>query len=695
MRHTPVLLLLFACAGLPVLVRSMPHDSLRVVTINVWSGLDYAGTSSMGEYESPDVRERRFLVLLDHLRLLVPHVILVQEANPVGRYACRLADSLGFDVIHQVCHAGVKVGGLGFPTNLDEGIATLAAPALQLRYERAEKVGGAFGLHGSAMSLHFSDAAGALEGSFIWNGRRVYCINVHLLAVPPAESSAMFDGDPDAAARLHDRMQLKSAQFDALAEFVERLPAGAPVIVGGDFNCSSGDSDVVAFIRRLDLRTPVNFSDSLATWDPCMNPNIRFSTASADARGEERVGYDRYSAQSDTIARRLDYVLFRSSGAFGRGAVESLVLADPISGVTASDHYGVAVAIPPDPDAPPDLVARQTPRADPAIEAFPILSYDTDAGFGYGGKGFLLNQIGLNESIDLTLFNSTKGERWYRLVVSLPDLETRQRTVYSLAVDLIIDYDKYMTNSFFGLGNSSRFEDREYYTREPLEISVLASRGVSESFVLQGGLRFHYVANRGFPADGRLAQDPHPLTQSVVRAYAVVVSARYDNRNSVVEPSFGWVIEGEGTRAPFRPAGGVVFTRFHLLVQRYTTLFLPTTVLALRAKLQAIEGDVPVQLALPLGGNNTLRGFVQDRFLGQAVIMANAEIRFPVFWRVGGVVGIDAGIVWPTLSAAQWTGWRWNPTAGLRFSMDTFVVRCDVGFGPETTGLYLNFGHIF
>jgi hypothetical protein len=33
--------------------------------------------------------------------------------------------------------------------------------------------------------------------------------------------------------------------------------------------------------------------------------------------------------------------------------------------------------------------------------------------------------------------------------------------------------------------------------------------------------------------------------------------------------------------------------------------------------------------------------------------------------------------------------------AGLRFYMNTFVVRCDVGFGKETTGLYFNFGQVF
>jgi hypothetical protein len=65
---------------------------------------------------------------------------------------------------------------------------------------------------------------------------------------------------------------------------------------------------------------------------------------------------------------------------------------------------------------------------------------DADVGFGYGGKGFFLNHLGLNESFDILLLNNTKGERYYRLAVSLPDFERRQGKVYPLTVDLIIEY---------------------------------------------------------------------------------------------------------------------------------------------------------------------------------------------------------------------------------------------------------------
>ena len=63
--------------------------------------------------------------------------------------------------------------------------------------------------------------------------------------------------------------------------------------------------------------------------------------------------------------------------------------------------------------------------------------------------------------------------------------------------------------------------------------------------------------------------------------------------------------------------------------------------------------------------------------------------------RLGGVLGLDAGRVWSSIADFDLRDWAVNPTVGLRFIMNTFVVRFDVGFGKEYTGVYFNFGHLF
>ena len=48
--------------------------------------------------------------------------------------------------------------------------------------------------------------------------------------------------------------------------------------------------------------------------------------------------------------------------------------------------------------------AQQVDTRQRSISVFPILMYDSDIGFGFGGKGVVKNQFHKNESLDLILF---------------------------------------------------------------------------------------------------------------------------------------------------------------------------------------------------------------------------------------------------------------------------------------------------
>lgn len=171
---------------------------------------------------------------------------------------------------------------------------------------------------------------------------------------------------------------------------------------------------------------------------------------------------------------------------------------------------------------------------------------------------------------------------------------------------------------------------------------------------------------------------------------------RYDTRDSYINPVSGTVVQMEFERAPASPAWNVSFTRSAVVLQHYRPLFASRLVLALRYSTTVETGsDLPVQVLLPVGGNWTLRGSPQDRYLDQVASVANAELRFPIYRRLAGVVALDAGRVFHTLSQYSLDRWAVNPTVGLRFVLETFVVRMDVGLGKETTGFYLNFGQIF
>ena len=329
-------------------------------------------------------------------------------------------------------------------------------------------------------------------------------------------------------------------------------------------------------------------------------------------------------------------------------------------------------------------------------EVFPFISYDTDAGFGVGVKAFALNHLGAMESFDGTLFWSTKGERWVRGVFSLRDFELRQGTVYPWAVDVVADYDKWISTKFFGVGNESSYDSLETYTREPLELSVTLSRGFLEDLVGSLAIRYRNILNSDLEPGGLLATLPPALNQSKATSLGIMASLRFDTRDSYIHPTSGMVLTVEAEGGPESFAANVAYGRGLVMMNVFQLIRPLATILAARVMLEGVAGsEIPVQMLARVGGTKTLRGYVQDRYLDRVSGIVNVELRFPILWRFGGIVGIDAGKVWPDPGSMDLTEIPTSPVIGLRFYMDTFVVRGDVGFGKETTGIYLNFGHLF
>jgi len=227
-------------------------------------------------------------------------------------------------------------------------------------------------------------------------------------------------------------------------------------------------------------------------------------------------------------------------------------------------------------------------------------------------------------------------------------------------------------------------------------VSLALSRGFTMTTVGQIGLKYATIENSNFTPESRLRELPPALNASRVSYLSLFGTFRYDSRDSFIQPSEGIVLQAEAEYTPRMAGTNVHFSRLAGWFQYYTVLFYPKTIFAFRLGGQSLFGnDLPAQVLLPLGGTRTLRGSHQDRYLDKSCLVMNAELRVPLVWRFGVVLGLDAGKVWPSLGHLDFRGWTANPTIGLRCYMKTFVVRVDVGLGREATGFYFNFGHLF
>jgi outer membrane protein assembly factor BamA len=333
-----------------------------------------------------------------------------------------------------------------------------------------------------------------------------------------------------------------------------------------------------------------------------------------------------------------------------------------------------------------------------SFNIFPILMYDTDIGVGYGAKGKFVNFLKIDESFDLLLFNSTKGERTYIFVFSLPDFEIRQGTAYPYSFDLKVEYSKLLKADFYGLGPESREDELTRYTDEKKELILTFGRGVRPRFVIEALYTFKFIRYFTIEEDRSFTETLKGVGEEF-SPYASFL-LRYDTSDSWIHPKKGLrLFFRNDFAADFVGNSNADYYRYTLDLRKYLLLIGRNDVLALRFMIQHVVGNnVPLYEMSALGGGSemkAMRGYKYNRFQDRGKFLLNVEYRFPLRDKLGGNVFIDWGLVWPSWEeirlnlAAKDVGW------GLRYYLKNFVVRFDMGFSKEGTGIYFNFGHIF
>jgi outer membrane protein assembly factor BamA len=349
-------------------------------------------------------------------------------------------------------------------------------------------------------------------------------------------------------------------------------------------------------------------------------------------------------------------------------------------------------------EAPPDTIAPGSYRS---FSPFPILMYDSDIGFGYGAKVKFVDYLHKKESFDLTLFNSTKGERWYVFNFSIPDLEIRQGRRYGLSFDLKAEYDKYLNYSFYGIGAGTVEDDRTVFPYETINVPLTFGRGFTPHLVLEAAYAFRWIRYEE-PLPGGAYVDEIAGLAARGRDFVPFVSLvlRYDTSDSQIHPTGGFrLILQDDLAGSLVGSQEAAFNRVTFDVRKYQRVFGAKDVFAVRALVQYVTGsNVPLFDYASLGGGgvmSAMRGYGLNRFLDKGKFLVNAEYRFPIVWRLGGNVFCDTGTVWPSLQGIDLGLLAFDAGIGLRFYMPDFVARVDVAWSGEGMGIYFNFGHIF
>jgi hypothetical protein len=189
------------------------------------------------------------------------------------------------------------------------------------------------------------------------------------------------------------------------------------------------------------------------------------------------------------------------------------------------------------------------------------------------------------------------------------------------------------------------------------------------------------------------------------------LAVNYDTRDVAVCPREGGLIDAR--LVPYTRILGSNFEgwRGTVDIHKYFTFNKPTPedngfshTLAIQWFTDITTGDIPFfrmgLLGQNISGVAIARGYFGGRFRGKVLSHLQAEYRFPIWWRFGGVLFAGTGNVAETPASFDFTGLKHSIGAGLRFALvpeERINLRIDVGYGfaTQTFFPYVSFTEAF
>ena len=236
-------------------------------------------------------------------------------------------------------------------------------------------------------------------------------------------------------------------------------------------------------------------------------------------------------------------------------------------------------------------------------------------------------------------------------------------------------------------------EDQVSYKSQQLSIFAQTSKPLSSISTLFFRLGFENIKNYDLQA----SYDPSELTREEEPLTLPSFSTTYlrDTRDSLTDPEQGTVSSVSVAVAPNIFGVHTGFVKLFCQEQYYRTV-VDSVVLAASFRLGWIapfggDNPVPISERFFAGGSNTLRGFAVDRagpldpethepLGGNALVIGNLELRFPIYKMVQGAVFYDVGNVFVDFSSARWEDISHSVGAGLRLKTPFGPIRLDFGY---------------
>ncbi len=285
-------------------------------------------------------------------------------------------------------------------------------------------------------------------------------------------------------------------------------------------------------------------------------------------------------------------------------------------------------------------------------------------------------------------------------------LTTRQQVIIETEVQVFgphnnwlieagLDWLRYPEEEW-GLGNASREDAAERYSADRLEGSAGVLLRPGSSVFLGPVVAFQDVSRLRTAPGSRLDRGRLPGAEGGL-SLGTGAAVRWDNRERPLTPAAGEAF-AQLSQLAFCPAWGSDhrFGRTDLDARAFVGA--GPALLALRTRLVLHTGAPPFRMLALLGGEDTVRSYTLGRFRDQHLASVQAEVRLPVWWRLGVVGFVDAGEVFGPNSTTDVAALKPGAGGGLRVRLDDEEgtnLRIDGAVGRSGWGLYAGFGEAF
>ncbi|MEX0720389.1 MAG: BamA/TamA family outer membrane protein [Balneolaceae bacterium] len=351
-----------------------------------------------------------------------------------------------------------------------------------------------------------------------------------------------------------------------------------------------------------------------------------------------------------------------------------------------------------------------------ATAFFPALAYNSDLGLVGGGLfsryHYKENEVPFHSYLDVSALVSTKGLIQTSVFYDKPNAFDSN---FRMSTDTYLS--RFLQNQYYGIGNYNKLQDApedqpDYYLFKSFSagIEIILRRPVLISqkgnhLDILGLLIFDYKTPFDNEED-RLIVEEEPLGYGGARTSGLGTGFVWEARNSEFAPTTGTYIK---TTAEFGQkifGSSYNYFSFETDVRTYSSFFLIREItFANRLLAKNTSGTTPYWKMAEAGGEITMRGYPERRFLDDNSLILNTELRswffdFPDYaTRLGGTIFMDIGRTFPNGTSLGNVFNDLKYTFGFggtgSFFTPDFILRGDVGFSDEGVGIYFTGGFMF